>query len=55
MADLTSAAIMDEYLESPLEGEENFPCKGCGEVSSTFDARARLPAYATAAHQGFGR
>lgn len=47
MADLTSAAIMDDYLDSPLEGEENFPCKGCGEVSSTFDARARLSAYAT--------
>ncbi|KAK7956266.1 Rho-type GTPase-activating protein 4 [Apiospora aurea] len=23
---------MDEYLESQLEGEENFPCKGCGEI-----------------------
>lgn len=47
MADLNSAAIMDEYLESPLEGEENFPCKGCGEVSSAFDASERLSASAT--------
>ncbi|KAK8119483.1 rho GTPase activator Rga [Apiospora kogelbergensis] len=23
---------MDEYLENQLEGEENFPCKGCGEI-----------------------
>ncbi|KAK7927249.1 Rho-type GTPase-activating protein 4 [Apiospora marii] len=23
---------MDEYLENQLESEENFPCKGCGEI-----------------------
>ncbi|KAI4603302.1 Rho-type gtpase-activating protein [Pestalotiopsis sp. 9143b] len=23
---------MDDYLESPMESEESFPCKGCGEI-----------------------
>lgn len=23
---------MDDYLDSPLESEDNFPCKGCGEI-----------------------
>jgi len=25
-------ATMDEYLDSPLESEDVFPCKGCGEI-----------------------
>ncbi|PNY26034.1 Rho-type GTPase-activating protein 4 [Tolypocladium capitatum] len=32
------ATIVDEYLDSPLETDDVFPCKGCGEV------RARRPA-----------
>ncbi|KAK6065563.1 RhoGAP domain-containing protein [Seiridium cupressi] len=23
---------MDDYLESPMESEDSFPCKGCGEI-----------------------
>ncbi|KAH8681150.1 hypothetical protein BX600DRAFT_376183 [Xylariales sp. PMI_506] len=23
---------MDDYLDSPMESEESFPCKGCGEI-----------------------
>ncbi|KAI1849292.1 hypothetical protein JX265_012147 [Neoarthrinium moseri] len=23
---------MDDYLESPMEAEDSFPCKGCGEI-----------------------
>ena len=26
------AAIVDDYLESPMENDDVFPCKGCGEV-----------------------
>lgn len=25
-------AIVDEYIESPLDNDDVFPCKGCGEV-----------------------
>lgn len=24
---------MDDYLDSPMESDDVFPCKGCGEVS----------------------
>lgn len=24
---------MDDYLDSPMDAEDVFPCKGCGEVS----------------------
>lgn len=23
---------MDDYLDSPMEADDVFPCKGCGEV-----------------------
>lgn len=26
------AAIMDDYLDSPMDSEDVFPCKGCGEI-----------------------
>ncbi|PHH64434.1 hypothetical protein CDD81_4655 [Ophiocordyceps australis] len=26
------ATIVDEYLDSPLENDDIFPCKGCGEI-----------------------
>ena len=26
------AGIVDEYLETPMENDDVFPCKGCGEV-----------------------
>jgi hypothetical protein len=25
---------MDDYLDNAMDGEDVFPCKGCGEVSS---------------------
>jgi hypothetical protein len=28
------AAIVDEYLDGPLDTDEIFPCKGCGEVTA---------------------
>ncbi|KAL7937923.1 GTPase [Trichoderma chlorosporum] len=27
-----AAAIVDEYLETPMEADDAFPCKGCGEI-----------------------
>jgi hypothetical protein len=24
---------MDDYLDSPMDADDVFPCKGCGEVS----------------------
>ncbi|KAM0259031.1 hypothetical protein ACHAQJ_003530 [Trichoderma viride] len=27
-----SATIVDEYLETPMEADDAFPCKGCGEI-----------------------
>lgn len=27
------ASIVDEYLDSPMDSDDVFPCKGCGEVS----------------------
>lgn len=33
---------MDDYLESPMESDDVFPCKGCGEVSSP-GRSAKLP------------
>lgn len=29
------AAVMDEYLESPMDSDDVFPCKGCGEVRTS--------------------
>lgn len=26
------AAVMDEYLDSPMEADDVFPCKGCGDI-----------------------
>ncbi|KAM0283066.1 hypothetical protein ACHAQH_002667 [Verticillium albo-atrum] len=26
------AAVMDDYLESPMDNEDVFPCKGCGDI-----------------------
>lgn len=26
------AAIVDDYLDSPMDNDDVFPCKGCGEV-----------------------
>lgn len=26
------AAVMEDYLESPMDNDDVFPCKGCGEV-----------------------
>ncbi|KAK5998688.1 putative Rho-type GTPase-activating protein 4 [Cladobotryum mycophilum] len=26
------AAVMDEYLETPMDSDDVFPCKGCGEI-----------------------
>lgn len=26
------AAVMDEYLDSPMETDDVFPCKGCGDI-----------------------
>jgi hypothetical protein len=26
--------VMDDYLDSPMDSEDVFPCKGCGEVGS---------------------
>jgi hypothetical protein len=28
------AAIVDEYLETPMDTDDVFPCKGCGEVGA---------------------
>ncbi|GFP53402.1 hypothetical protein ACSS6W_000929 [Trichoderma asperelloides] len=27
-----SSTIVDEYLETPMEADDAFPCKGCGEI-----------------------
>ena len=27
-----TALAMDDYLDSPMESEDIFPCKGCGEI-----------------------
>ncbi|KAK4081698.1 uncharacterized protein Triagg1_2439 [Trichoderma aggressivum f. europaeum] len=27
-----ASAIVDEYLETPMEADDAFPCKGCGEI-----------------------
>ncbi|KAL6881250.1 RhoGAP domain-containing protein [Trichoderma novae-zelandiae] len=27
-----SAGIVDDYLETPMEADDAFPCKGCGEI-----------------------
>lgn len=27
------AAIVDDYIDSPADNDDVFPCKGCGDVS----------------------
>lgn len=30
---------MDDYIDSPMDSDDVFPCKGCGEVSSCGSCR----------------
>lgn len=39
-----SATIVDEYLETPMEADDAFPCKGCGEVCNTTHTAGQAPA-----------
>lgn len=38
-----SSTIVDEYLETPMEADDAFPCKGCGEVCNTTRTAEHAP------------